>query len=554
MLPAALVLALLLSHPGAAQTPPDEEFGKGLILETVEELQRIPRARSFRAHLPVAKDLSDLMPTPGQQRAQSSCVGWAVAYAARTYHYAADHSVSPALSENIASPSALYNAVRDPNKDCSVGSRIVDALNHLQRVGVPSLAEFPYDPRQCTRQPPLVLTPSTGRFRLIEWQRIDTGVPDDVKGQIVAGRPVVIGVVPHKSFQAYRGGIYQDTRIDQTQAHAITVVGYSDQHQAFKLINSWGERWGIRGYGWVSYEAFAAITRYGFAMTTRMATPVPQPPRPTPPPPVVVVPPAPPTPPVTVVIPKPSPPPPPAPAPTPVVQPPPQPAPTPPPPHLADLPPQLRDIVGAFDCAGIGLLDRNRRLVSAYVGSAEARSDLQAKLAAALPGFKVEVEHRPWPQCEALQTFAEALAAPMGLALTVNGMAGSSRLLKGDTLLLKITTPSYPSYVYAIYLQASGDAVHLVQPRGLVGRQYDPKAEIVLGDGRDAGPRFTVSEPLGSEMIVVVASASPLFDTGQSAATEREFLTRYRKAMLVKAPGQGARRVSAATLSLETAQ
>jgi hypothetical protein len=375
----AFAACLVLSASSGAQTSNDVEFGRGLIFERLEDLQGVPRARGFRAYIPVEKDLSELMPPPGQQRGQGSCVGWAVAYAARTYHYASDNGVSPSASENIASPAALYNAIRDPKKDCGVGSRIVDALRHLQNVGVPSLAEFPYDPKQCSRLPQA--TQSTGRFRIREWQRVDVAVLDDVKGQIARGRPVVIGVAPHDSFKDYRGGVYADKRTDDSRGHALSVVGYSDQRQAFKVINSWGLGWGIRGYGWVSYDAFAAMTKYGFVMTTRAATPLPVPPAP-----------------VAVVTPKPTPPVEPKPQPQPVVQPPPpMPAPDAPslPPHLAELPAQVRDIVSSVECSGISHFDRGRRALKAYIGNAEARDDFQTKLSAALAGYRIDVEHRP---------------------------------------------------------------------------------------------------------------------------------------------------------------
>lgn len=39
----------------------------------------------------------------------------------------------------------------------------------------------------------------------------------------------------------------------------MLVVGYSDQYQAFKLVNSWGEGWGDGGFVWVDYEAFENV-------------------------------------------------------------------------------------------------------------------------------------------------------------------------------------------------------------------------------------------------------------------------------------------------------
>jgi hypothetical protein len=35
--------------------------------------------------------------------------------------------------------------------------------------------------------------------------------------------------------------------------HFVTLVGYDDQSQRFKFVNSWGDRWGENGFGYVDY-------------------------------------------------------------------------------------------------------------------------------------------------------------------------------------------------------------------------------------------------------------------------------------------------------------
>ena len=36
----------------------------------------------------------------------------------------------------------------------------------------------------------------------------------------------------------------------------MLVVGYSDEYNAFKVVNSWGENWGSDGFVWIDYAAF----------------------------------------------------------------------------------------------------------------------------------------------------------------------------------------------------------------------------------------------------------------------------------------------------------
>ena len=63
--------------------------------------------------------------------------------------------------------------------------------------------------------------------------------------------PICTGIdASLKSFRQYKSGIYDDpdttTRVD----HAVLVVGYgSENGKDYWIIrNSWGERWGERGY------------------------------------------------------------------------------------------------------------------------------------------------------------------------------------------------------------------------------------------------------------------------------------------------------------------
>jgi len=46
--------------------------------------------------------------------------------------------------------------------------------------------------------------------------------------------------------RGYRGGIYQYSRCTGGTTHVVAVVGYADQY--WEIRNSWGSRWGERGY------------------------------------------------------------------------------------------------------------------------------------------------------------------------------------------------------------------------------------------------------------------------------------------------------------------
>src|SRR5712664_2464953 len=132
-------------------------------------------------------------------------------------------------------------------------------------------------------------------------------------------------------------------------------------------------------------------------------------------------------------------------------------------------------------------------------------------------------------------TLEKGLAAKGGPKVRVVRPQGGDALAAGSDFVIEIETPSYPSYLQVTYIQADGSAVNLVQPDGLALKAPAPNTKLTLGDGRDGGPKFRVAPPFGNEIVIAVASRSPLFGEKQPVnATERQFLTVLRQAVLAQ--------------------
>jgi len=379
-------------------------YSYGLNPASEEQLRGILVTPTYRDFLPAKKDLANLFPTVGDQGRQNSCVGWAVGYAARAYyaHYAEDRDVS--LPENIPSPAYIYNLIKQPGA-CDTGSTIPGALN-LLKSGAPSLKEFPY--RQSVCMPPADLRSTD--FRIDSWSRVNFKIVDQVKAALYRGDPVVGGFHVSSAFEHLKAGQIYRNPDRYLGWHAITIVGYDDTRQAFKLINSWGSAWADHGYGWVDYQALPAEVQEAYVM--HVTAPIPQPI----PAPVAVVPPLPPQPklapaptPANVVpAPLPAPEPTPAPAPVEVVPSPPTPQPKPgPAPTPAEVvPPQPRPqpvpiVLPQLECAEMRVIGADHgQTITGFIGHDE---DLE-RLRAAAQGATIDVKVRPFPQCEALIT------------------------------------------------------------------------------------------------------------------------------------------------------
>jgi hypothetical protein len=530
-----MMAGLLCLATGTAQAQDSKSFldsqgrpppkGSGFKPENPAVYRSFRVTPRFRAFLPPAYDLSQYFPPPGDQGRQGSCVAWSVGYAARSYYNNRYAQVDISNPANVLSPAFIYNSLN--TGDCSNGLAISDALNLIRTQGGVSLRDLPYDADNCSRLPPRDLVARIAQqFQISDLETVDYTKIDDVKGQVYRGNPVVFGMWLPKGFFNLRDEVLDDTqRTPEDYGHAMVVVGYDDNKQALKVINSWGTRWGDGGFGWLSYRMFKVMTQNAFVMRVDRTN----------------LPPAPPAPPAPV--------PPPSPAPTPQ----PLPRPTPSPVLTGDeLLRQAGRIASSAECAQLQVqpVRSSELAIRGFVGSQTELDRVTQTMAQLSGGIRVDAQSvalRPWPQCEALITLAPFTAANRGLTLRETATR-SALLTRGDRMVFEVTTPDFPSYVYVAYLQASGDGVHLLSP--VNGQRTPPGTRIVLGDGAGK-PTYRVTAPFGKEIVIVLASPTPLFPTGPLATgIEREFLSAYRDALL---PRNGAaNRPVASVLTLET--
>ena len=522
--PVALVLALSatlavsdLTRSALAEEaydPPDTVYATGAVFATEEELADRPRTPLFRNFLPPSVDLSHRFPRAGDQGKQGSCVGWAVGYAARAYYNSTPYGGRRLRADQIPSPAYIYDSIRLVDTSCEYGSSIIDALNRL-KIGATSLAEYPYDEHLC-RSLRVTLLTRADEFRIADWQVVNTSPLDQVKGELANDHPVIISMRPNQDFydlrgrQVWRGGYPSE----DDGYHAITVVGYSDVGQYFTIINSWGRGWGDNGYGRISYDTFRRQVRVGFVMRL-------------------------------VEDPEPEPEPKPEPEPEPEPEPKPEPKPDPPEPIVPEL------VLPDIGCGQIAIEIRGaKQVVVGFVGTLDDLTKI--KEVAARSKARVEVDLRPWPQCEALMTIEKPLAQPSTPSITLP----KSSYRADETLAFDVRMAGFQGYLHVAYIQADGNVINLVQSDILTLSTLPPGKAMTFGDGREGRSKFTVAAPFGNEMIVALASKSPLFDEDRPLVeTEREFLTALRRAIIARPdPTQPERVVTASYAVLETTE
>jgi len=234
---------------------------QGLILETLEDLAAVPEPPVLRATLPRKLDLSGTLPGPRDQVDTSTCTSWSTTYAAAS-QAARRNGLGAAL---ILSPSFTYNVVAGDHT-CRFPTSTSATLDVLKNVGTLPIEEYVFDAGWCGRQPTPAEKQRAGRYRIKNWSRFDAADLTMVKQQLTRGVAVVFGMRVGATVMGWRGdGVITEDR-DLGGSHAMVVVGFDDDRQAFRILNSWGRNWGDGGYGWFGYDFWKRNVKVGFVI------------------------------------------------------------------------------------------------------------------------------------------------------------------------------------------------------------------------------------------------------------------------------------------------
>jgi hypothetical protein len=167
---------------------------------------------------------------------------------------------------------AFYHAQRRSGRPPSKGAMLSSMLEALQKDGQPEEIGWPYllstpsDPT--TWAPPAIVGSVFGRAG----EKASASIEQVIK-ELDKGRPIIILLTLSEAFYrpAPQGVIHPATgEVPQPERrHAVIAVGHGkvDSHYAILVRNSWGERWGDNGYGWLT-EPFLGPRLFAAAKLT----------------------------------------------------------------------------------------------------------------------------------------------------------------------------------------------------------------------------------------------------------------------------------------------
>lgn len=153
-------------------------------------------------------------------------------------------------------PSRLFiyynERVMEHTVNSDSGAQIRDGIKSVGRFGDCPEAEWPYEISKFKTKPPKNCYADALKYKAVLYQRV-TQTLSQLKSCLVSGWPFVFGFTVYESFESAQVAKTGHANLPKSgeQAiggHAVMAVGYDDLKNYFIVRNSWGSKWGMKGY------------------------------------------------------------------------------------------------------------------------------------------------------------------------------------------------------------------------------------------------------------------------------------------------------------------
>ncbi|MEB3223941.1 MAG: C1 family peptidase [Candidatus Sericytochromatia bacterium] len=135
------------------------------------------------------------------------------------------------------------------------GANMVDGMTVLARQGNATEEAWPYLPRRFKLEPTAEANATADAWKVSDGVELRSF--EDVRTALAKGQPVAFGFIVYLRFQFIGPGGKMPLPLPlepRMGGHAVLAVGYDDEAEHLVVRNSWGARWGDKGYFYMPYK------------------------------------------------------------------------------------------------------------------------------------------------------------------------------------------------------------------------------------------------------------------------------------------------------------
>ena len=203
-----------------------------------------------------------------------TCVAFSVGYYFRTMNRANYLDWTGSLDDTAFqySPKDLWYSIPTTQKgDGCGGTYLTAAFDQLVERGIASWKTVPYENIICSSLPKASWSAEAQDYRLQSYRVLNLATTNDIidkmKAILADGKPIAMASVLKESFSDWDSdAVVTEMTGRELGGHAMTVIGFDNVRNAFRVQNSWGLGWADQGGIWVDQEYFVDGFAYEYVV------------------------------------------------------------------------------------------------------------------------------------------------------------------------------------------------------------------------------------------------------------------------------------------------
>ncbi len=153
-----------------------------------------------------------------------------------------------------AKESALKEKIEIGEFKDSLDPKIFIILEYCRQIGVVPDALYPYNPFSLLERPPHNELPERWNSKVTSIKEyVTVRGRDSIKKHLLNKGSLISPMHTIFDMYFYKSGVFSSFFNMKIGNHCLCCIGYDDEKEAWLIKNSWGNKWGEKGYAWIKY-------------------------------------------------------------------------------------------------------------------------------------------------------------------------------------------------------------------------------------------------------------------------------------------------------------